>query len=175
MGTAVQNRPLSGINFRLIGFMAVVALPFAWFAYVYLNQTLTGGVHYGKDYAVVDLKSLGYFQFDQSNGTINDVPPKWRALDGKRVQLKGFMWAGASAAPRVSEFQFVYNVAKCCFSGPPQVQERVFAFTPPDHPMPYVGDFMTVTGTLHVKVVKQEDGTIASVYTLDVEHAEPTS
>ena len=25
MGTAVQNRPLSGINFRLIGFMAVVA------------------------------------------------------------------------------------------------------------------------------------------------------
>jgi hypothetical protein len=162
------------INFRLIAFLAIVAMPFLWFAYIFINQTLTGGIERGADFAKVDLKSLGYFEFDQSNGTINDVPRKWRELDGQKVQLEGFMWA-STGAQRARDFEFVYNITKCCFSGPPQVQERVYVHVPNNRPpMPLYGDFMRITGILHVKVVNQ-DGVIKSVYSLDLEDAKPVT
>jgi hypothetical protein len=173
---AARPRSMSrSINFRLIAFLAIVAMPFLWFAYIFINQTLTGGIERGANFAKVDLKSLGYFEFDKDNGTINDVPRKWRELDGQKVQLEGFMWASRAASPRIRDFEFVYNITKCCFSGPPQVQERVFVHVPDNRPpMPLVGDFMRMTGILHVKVVRQ-DGVVQSIYTLDVQEAEPVT
>src|SRR6059058_2076282 len=76
----------------------------------------------------VDLKALGNFPFDQNNGSINDIPPAFRALEGKKVLLDGFMYSPRNAGDKGHEFQLVYNVTKCCFSGPPQVQERVYGY-----------------------------------------------
>lgn len=172
---ASADRPLSqGVNYRLVMFLAVVAIPFIALAYGYISHQINGGIVQEKDYAKVDLKSLGFFQFDAMRGTVQDIPAKWRALDGKRVQLEGFMYAGSSAGPRLTNFQLVYNIQKCCFSGPPLVQERVFAKTPAGRSLPYVNDMVRVTGILHVNV-KRVDGNVEAIYTLDIEHAQPVS
>jgi hypothetical protein len=117
----------------------------------------------------VDLQALGDFNLDPANGTIDDVPAKFRKLDGQRVALDGFMWSPLASA-RLSNFQFVYTVQPK--HRPPLVQDRVFAHIPNGKKLPYVDRYLRLFGTLHVNV-KHEDGVITSVFTLDVDHAEP--
>ena len=160
----------SGINLRLLMFIALVSAPFIWCSYVGLKYVLNNGIEDHGTYKKVDLKALGFFNFDQANGGITDVPPQFRKLDGQKVMLEGFMWSPSSAA-RLHDFQFVYNVQKCCFNGPPLVQERVFVNCPPGKSVPYVDYYMRMIGTLHVDV-KKVDGVITSVYTMDVDRGE---
>src|SRR5690349_7064920 len=87
-------RPFSQrVNWRLVIFLGVIAAPFLYFFYVLVSQSVTGGITQRGDYAEVDLKALGNFTFDQANGTIGDVPERYRKLDGKKVELKGFMFS----------------------------------------------------------------------------------
>jgi hypothetical protein len=161
------------INLRIIVFFAIIALPFVWLGYWSVKQAMTNGIEQHNGYAQVELKALGNFNFDQTAGTLNDVPQRWRELDGKRVVFEGFMYDGKSAGPKLGSFQFVYNIQKCCFNGPPLVQERVFARVPNNREAEWIDGFARLTGILHVNVKKAKDGTITSVYTLDVEKAEP--
>jgi len=161
------------INFRMIAVAAVVLFLVGYPIYTYLDETVTGGVHnVGNGMKAVDLKALGNFPFDEKISTINDVPQKWRALDGQKVILEGFMYAGSSAADNIHAFQFVYNIARCCFGGPPRVQERVFTVVPGGTVPYYYGEMVRCTGTLHVKVQKNEVGTTDKVYTLDLDKVE---
>jgi hypothetical protein len=160
-------RPLSErINFRLIAFLVIVALPFLWFLWTVLDARTI--VKRG-DYYDVDLKAMGNFPMDPVRDTVAVVPPEVRALDGKKVRFEGEMFAPDEASMRVSQFQLVYSIVQCCMGGPPKVQERVFAFVPPDRKIRnYTGRQVTVTGTLHVDV-KKENGEAVSVFTMDVE------
>ena len=160
------------LNVRLIVFLAVVIAPFAWFTYVFLNQTLTGGIIHHGTYTSVDLKAMGNFPFDGVNGQLTDIPERYRNLDGKKVELEGFMWAGNSASSEVNRFEFVYNISKCCFNGPPLVQERVFAGVPNNGAVPYYDSLCRLTGTLHVRVIK-DGGKIQALYLLEVEQIQP--
>jgi hypothetical protein len=155
------------VNLRMILVAAVVLFLIGYPVYTYVDASRNHGI--SRD-GLVDLKALGNFPFDETNGTINDVPPVYRALDGKRVALDGFMYAGNGAGDEVSAFQFVYNIAKCCFNGPPKVQERVFARS--SKPVPYYGQMVRCIGTLHVGVKKNEAGQTNSVYELDVDKVE---
>src|ERR1700722_16437178 len=159
------------INFRMIAVAAVVLFLVGYPIYTYLDAAITGGVeNAGNGMKKVDLKALGNFPFAEKASTIKDVPEKWRALDGQKVILEGFMYAGNSAADNINNFQFVYNVAKCCFGGPPRVQERVFTRVPDGGTVPYYyGYMMRCTGTLHVAVVKNEAGETNSVFTMDLD------
>ena len=162
------------INFRMIAVAAVVLFLVGYPIYTYLDAAITGGVeNAGNGMKKVDLKALGNFPFDDKLSTINDVPQKWRDLDGQKVILEGFMYAGNSAANDINRFQFVYNIAKCCFGGPPRVQERVFTIVPNGQTVPYYyGEMVRCTGTLHVKVMKNEAGTTSSVYMMDLSKVE---
>ncbi|HET6252400.1 MAG TPA: hypothetical protein VFE47_32235 [Tepidisphaeraceae bacterium] len=169
--TQLRARKPKRVNFRLIAFLVIVsAIPIAIIS-AKVNSDFHAGIEHNGNLAIVNLKALGYFPFDQVNGSINEVPHKWRNLDGQKVQLDGFMWSGMSAAGQLRDFQFVYNIQKCCFNGPPLVQERVFAHVVHGRDVTYYGDFCRITGTLHVKIKKDESGTILSVYTLDVDNA----
>ena len=81
-------------------FIALVSAPFIWCSYVGLKYVLNNGIEDHGSYKKVDLKALGFFNFDQANGSINDVPPQFRKLDGQKVMLEGFMWSPSSAARR---------------------------------------------------------------------------
>jgi hypothetical protein len=162
-----------GISLRLALLLGLVAAPFVYFGYVIVDQAMNKGVVNRGSYYDVDLKSLGYFPFDADKDGIDDIPQRWRGLDGKRVALVGEMWTGGSSAPKVSAFELVYSIQKCCFGGPPKVQERVFAKVPNGGTVPYHWQAVRVVGTLHVGVKRDETGQIISVYEMDVDSVDP--
>jgi len=127
--------------------------------------------------AEVNLKALGQFPFDDQNGKVTDVPKDYRGLDGKKVALQGFMVVMNSAGNTASECQLVWNVQKCCFGGPPLVQERVFLIAKENARMARYDMYtlVNVTGTLQVKVEKNSTGTVTSVYTLVPDSVTPVS
>lgn len=128
----------------------------------------------GNGYKLIDnLKAMSTFAFDQQNGKTTDVPVKWRELDGKKVKIIGEMYAPNEAGDDVHRFDIVYSIAKCCFSGTPQVQHFVNSQAPTGVPN-YNGSLVEVSGTLHVGVVKDKDK-VASIYRLDVEGVKPVS
>src|SRR5829696_8911139 len=90
-----------GVSVRLVVLLALVALPFLYFGYVIVDQSLNGGVTKHGNYYDVDLKSLGYFPFDPAKDDLDNVPARWRALDGKRVALAGEMFVPGSAGDNI--------------------------------------------------------------------------
>ena len=166
------KRPLTErINFRLLLIVGVFALLVGVPVFSFVRAQLSHGVQKHGDRLDVDLKSLGNFKFNDETGTIADIPPEYRELDGKKVALEGFMYAGNDAGDHVNHFQFVYNINKCCFNGPPLVQERVFAIVPGDGVVP-VSQAVRLIGTLHINLQKDEVGKIEKLYTLNVTDAE---
>jgi hypothetical protein len=161
------TKPLSErFNFRLIGFLLVVALPFVWVLWTIFGQSTI--VNRG-DYYEVDLKAMGNFPLDPVRDTAAVIPAEVRALHGKKVRFEGEMYAPDQAAGQVQQFQLVYSIVECCLGGPPKVQERVFAFVPPEKKIPnYTGRQVTVLGTLRVELQKDKGQTV-SVFTMDVE------
>jgi hypothetical protein len=163
----------SRINFRIVAFGLLVLALIGWPSYLMVSETLSHGVHRASDGGYsVDLKAIGNFHFDGRTGTIDDVPSAYRALDGKKVVLTGFMTLVGLDARASNEFQFVYNIQNCCFNGPPLVQERVFAFLPKGQRMEILDGAAELTGILHVKV-ENVAGQVSSVYTMDVQRIRP--
>ena len=164
-----QTRPLSErVNFRLIGFLAVIGALFGWVLWTVLDQRIA--VKHG-DYYFVDLKGMGNFPFDAVRDTEAAIPKEVRELNGKKVKFYGEMFAPGQASTGVREFQLVYSIVECCLGGPPKVQERVFAFVPAEKKLPnYTGRQVVATGTLHIDVKKMGEGEEAvSVFTMDVD------
>lgn len=171
METAAAKMPISErINFRIVGFVGVMALLIGSLAWFTLSSFFSKGIHDRGTYKEVDLKMLGYFDFDGINGTIDDVPKRYRELKGQRVLLRGEMYS-SEAVDQAARFQLVWSIAKCCFGGPPKVQERVFANVRRGT-VPLYGGIVAVTGILRVDI-RKEEGRIVSVYELDVEKVEP--
>jgi hypothetical protein len=173
--TMVAKVPLSErFNFRLIFFFGFIALLIGYPVWTLIDAQLSHGIrNVGGGYKEVNLKAMGNFVFDAQNGTVNDVPPQYRQLDGQKVVLVGEMYGDGSFG-EARRFQLVYSIAKCCFGGPPKVQERVFCIVPKDGTVPLLGGQARITGTLHVAAQKDGD-TINSLYTLDVHKVEPAS
>lgn len=174
METTVKTPLSQRINVRMLVFWVAVLVLIGYPIYLYLDTTLTGGIRQVGDYTQIDLKAMSTFPFDQTSGKIEDVPEVWRKQSGKKVILYGEMWQPKVAAGQISNFELVYSIAKCCFSGPPQIQHFVQAKVPNGNKqVGYYDGIVKVTGTLHVDV-KKSDGKVSSVYQLDVESVEPT-
>lgn len=158
-------------NWRLLAFFGFFLLLFGSLGYKIFNEVLSNGIHDYGSYAEVNLKALGQFPFDGQNGLLTDIPARFRELDGRKVELQGFMYPTMDSSRRVRECQLVWNISKCCFGGPPLVQERVFLNAPPGRTMelydPYT--FVRVIGTLHVRIERNSEGAITSVYKMVVD------
>jgi hypothetical protein len=163
------------INMRVIIFAAVIAMMVGYPAYIYFASMVTGGVYNHGTYKEVDLKAMSNFDFNQTQGRMIDIPVKFRELDGQKVLLKGEMVASATAEDAsLGYFQLCYSIAQCCFSGPRLVQHFVDCTVPAGKTAYFYGGQVQVTGTLHVKIVKDPDvGTIKSVYQLDISRVAP--
>src|SRR5437870_1578351 len=130
MDTAVKIPLSERFNIRMIVFIGVIGFLIGYPIYVLIDAQISGGIkNVAGGYKQVDLKALGNFVFDGQNGTANDVPARWRELNGQKVVFEGEMYSATSAS-EADRFQLVYSIAKCCFGGPPKVQERVFCFVP---------------------------------------------
>ncbi|MGC4030523.1 MAG: hypothetical protein QM754_02075 [Tepidisphaeraceae bacterium] len=167
-------RKSSWLNARVIIFVLFFGAIFGIPAYMGLKEYFTQGVSQRADGSFeVDLKAMSLFPLDQQNGRTEDVPERFRALDGKKVSLVGEMWAPNASSDRVGSFDLVYSIAKCCFSGPPQVQHFVKSTpTKAGTGMPFYSGLVRVTGTLTVDVQRDADK-VSSVYRLSVDSVDP--
>lgn len=168
--TPARRRPR--VNVRLIVFVLAISAPFAYIVGRAVWSSVTGGISDYGSYKKVDLKLLGSFPFDDQTGTLASVPEHYRTLDGQRVLFQGYMFQPQTAGKTGTKFQFVYDVNKCCFSGPPLVQERVFAHAKTEVPIYDQYTLAEIVGVLHVRLIKDEaTGKTLSVYDMDVESA----
>ncbi|HEY0010245.1 MAG TPA: hypothetical protein VGB55_16090, partial [Tepidisphaeraceae bacterium] len=135
------------------------------------HEQLTGGIEQRGDVYRVNLKAMSTFPFDQKFGTIDDVPTKFRELDGKRVELIGEMYAPQSSGAAVDKFDVVYSIQKCCYSGEPLVQHFVRSKGTAG-PVPFYSGQVRITGTLKVDVVKEADK-VTGIYHLSVDKVDP--
>ena len=173
MDSAVKV-PISGrINLRMILFVGVVLLLVGYPVYWYVESEVTGGVRQAGGLHLRRSESAGNFPFDSTNGSAKDVPARFRSLDGQKVLLEGEVWVPNEAGDRMTRFELVYSIQKCCFGGPPRVQERVFVQVPKQMHVPNLtNNYVRVTGTLHIDP-KNDGGQISELYTLSLDRIEP--
>jgi len=164
-------------NWRLMAFIGFFFVVFGAMGYKIFSEVVNNGIHVRSGVAEVNLKALGQFPFDDQTGKVTDVPSTYRALDGKKVALQGFMVVMNSAGNTASDCQLVWNVQKCCFGGPPLIQERVFLVPPSDRKLTRYDMYtlVNVTGTLRVKVERNDAGTVCAVYTMVPDSVTPVS
>jgi len=155
-------------SWRTYALIATVLFLFGYPIYIYTDALITGGITRRGDLLVVDLKALSSFEMDQDTGTTQDIPLRYRQLDGKRVLLVGQMWDPYVADGKIRIFTLVYSISNCCFNGPPKIQHFIQATVPIGKAVEYSPDFVDVVGTLHVGVQAAE-GHVQSVYRIDVE------
>lgn len=155
------------VNMRLVVFVGVFALIFGFIAWTWLEATLTGGIKHAGDHVEVDLKAMSSFPMNQQTGTINDVPPEFRALDGKTVVLVGEQAPGATQTDGMArKFDLVYSVQNCCYTGDPQIQHFVHITVPPEAAIKVgSGRMLRVKGVLKVDVTRDAElNKITGVY-----------
>src|SRR3954465_10069378 len=116
-----ESHRLTGrINVRITLFATVVVLVAGWPVYSFVSESVTGGVHDRGSYKEVDLKAMGNFLIDRRDGALNDVPARYRSLDGQKVLLPGLVLPTTQAGPHISEFFLQYSAMSCCIGvGPP--------------------------------------------------------
>ncbi|HEY1921716.1 MAG TPA: hypothetical protein VGG44_03035 [Tepidisphaeraceae bacterium] len=156
------------VTWRGLMLIATAVFLFGYPSYLYMDSIITGGITRRGDLMVVDLKAMSSFEMDQDVGTNEDVPQRYRQLDGKRVLLTGQIYDPDVADGNIHTFTLVYSIANCCFNGPPKVQHFVAASVIPGHEARYSSDLVDVVGTLHVGV-QSAAGHVQSVYRIDVE------
>lgn len=166
--------PLSErVNIRLVVFLVAIGAIVGFPTYLFVDALVSGGIKDRGDYIYADLKAMSDFPFDQVNGRLEDVPQRYRQLNGKRVMVEGEIWAPNSSGPQLRNFELVYSISKCCFSGPPQIQHFVEANVVNGGTVPYYRGVVRVVGTLHVNVERDPTGKVARVYRMEVEKVEP--
>lgn len=159
------------VTWQMVVVFAIPTLVIGYLGYYIFEPDIRDA---GNGYTAVDLKAMSLFDFNQTSGKATDIPEKWRNLDGKKVVLRGEMYAPNEAGDEVHRFDLVYSIAKCCFSGVPQVQHFVNSKPTVGVAPNCNGMLIDVRGTLHV-TVKQGDGKVASIYQLDVDEVKPVS
>lgn len=94
------------------------------------------------------------------------LPAEVTALDGKVVQLSGFMVREVPGSGPVSQFLLINDACGC--NGTPKLNEIVFCALAEGTTMEVKAGIVQVTGTLFVGEQTEEDEVI-SVYVLDAD------
>jgi hypothetical protein len=92
------------------------------------------------------------------------VPDKVRALDGKRVEIVGFMMP-INEPTRLTRFIVVQSLWGCCFGQTPAVNHVVVVAMEPGKYVDFYPDPVRVTGVFSVGETREE-GYLVSVYRL---------
>ena len=157
---------------QMLLFAGTIVCVLSYPLYVYVESIRHQGIKPMGDVYEVDLMAMTRFDIDQVDADTEDIPQRWRELDGKRVKLKGEMLSPYATGGRLSGFDLVYSIVGCHFSGPPKVQNYVRVTVPPNAEVNFRPGFVHVIGTLEVGVEKAK-GRIKSVFRLKVEDLRP--
>jgi hypothetical protein len=154
---------------------AIVPTPAAPAAKTEAIQTTMVG---GQAYLHVDFQLLASYPFDTPNEKVtNDtaiaqvekqIPAQIKALDGKKVMIRGFMVPVKEVQGRSTEFLIVRDQPTCCYSGMTTITEFVSVKVPGQGVESIMDQPVTVQGKLHVGAVI-ESGYVLGLYRVDGE------
>lgn len=92
------------------------------------------------------------------------IPEKVRALDGKRVEITGFMMP-INEPQRLTRFIVVQSLWGCCFGQTPAVNHVIVVTMEPGKVVNFYPDPVRVTGVFSVGETREE-GYLVSIYRL---------
>jgi hypothetical protein len=97
------------------------------------------------------------------------IPASIKGLDGKRVQIEGFMLPTTwDKAGKVSDFLLLANQISCCYGGPTQVHEFITIHVKEKAVDANMESTVPVKGVLHVGAVR-ENGQLVGIYRLETD------
>jgi len=99
---------------------------------------------------------------------LHHLPPAVRALDGKRVNVSGFMQPITLNKGKVDEFLLLRDRDTCCFGGTPRVNHWIGVKMTTGATAARLGRPVSVTGRLAVREIRVE-GVVVGLYTLEAE------
>jgi hypothetical protein len=96
------------------------------------------------------------------------IPPKVKALDQKRVALKGFMLPLKVEGGLVTEMLIMKDQSMCCYGTVPKIHEWVSIKMVDKGVRPMMDQPVTLFGKLHVGEMR-ENGYLTGIYQMDGE------
>jgi len=96
------------------------------------------------------------------------IPPKVKALDKKRVALKGFMLPLKVEGGLVTEMLIMKDQSMCCYGTVPKIHEWVSIKMTEKGVKPLMDQPVTLMGKLHVGEMR-ENGYLTGIYRMDGE------
>lgn len=109
------------------------------------------------------LHELGNFEYNEDDD--KTIPDDVRKLDGVKIKIDGVMLP-LDQAGRVTRFLLVNDMMSCCYGVAPKLQNVAMVQLPKDKWMAATTDRIVITGTLHVKV-RRDDGFVLSIFEID--------
>lgn len=92
------------------------------------------------------------------------IPPEIKALDGKNVEMLGFMMP-LTEVKNIKEFLLVPSLYGCCYGQPPAPNHMVVVKMPEGKTSKFMQDVIRVRGNFKVGETRQE-GYLVSLYVL---------
>lgn len=116
---------------------------------------LVGSRHFGgmkqNRFQRVSFEMLAGYDYTDSKTSSHAIPEKVRALNGKNISVRGFMFPLESDGERLTTFMLIKDQASCCFGGTPKVNHWIYVQMDGDKKADYVDSVpVTVYGKLSI-------------------------
>jgi hypothetical protein len=108
---------------------------------------------------------------EASRQILAQIPASVKALNEKRIAIRGFMLPMKLEHGRVIEFLLLRNQMGCCYGIPPSMNEVIDVRTNGKGLPTLMDDPVTAYGTLHIVEVR-ENGYLTGIYKLDCERVQ---
>ncbi|HWF19422.1 MAG TPA: DUF3299 domain-containing protein, partial [Verrucomicrobiae bacterium] len=129
------------------------------------------------EYAAVGFDKLASYNFEVddrplTNSTTgadkanNQIPDRVKALDQKKVSIRGFMLPLKVSNGVVTEFLIMKDQSMCCYGTVPKITEWVSVKTPEHGVKSIMDQPVIIEGTLHVGAMR-ENGYLIGIYQMD--------
>ncbi|QUV82505.1 DUF3299 domain-containing protein [Chloracidobacterium sp. D] len=101
----------------------------------------------------------------QVNGREVVFPPRAQQLNGKQVEINGFMVPLGISDGKIRRFILIEVPLACCFGDGPGIEQMIFVTLAPGQELSAASDYpVAVIGTLQVGVQRRESGAVESLY-----------
>ncbi|QUV97811.1 DUF3299 domain-containing protein [Chloracidobacterium aggregatum] len=101
----------------------------------------------------------------QVNGREVVFPARAQQLNGKQVEVNGFMVPLGISDGKIRRFILIEVPLACCFGDGPGIEQMIFVTLAPGQELSAASDYpVAVSGTLQVGVQRRESGAVESLY-----------
>lgn len=162
---SIVKRPdeLTGLRLAQVGVALGTVLwagGASWLTFVYFTEVPEG-------YERISYSAL---QPDDTDPP-GEIPAWAKAIDGKKVFIKGYIYPPPGSPVFVNEFLLVRDKGDCCFGGNPKVTDRILVNIPPPDKLEFTTGIHSLAGTFRVQPGLSKDAEGEIWYRLEADQA----